>query len=73
MMANRRQLLIGFGATLLMGGIGGIPTNFFNGSPEAVEQDDPNLVELVVYGIASLYERYPPKQAADASNPTGKP
>lgn len=24
------------------------------------EQDDPNLVELAVYGIASIYERFPP-------------
>jgi len=24
------------------------------------DEDDPNLVELVVYGIASLYERFPP-------------
>jgi len=33
--------------------------------PNAITiQDDPNLVELSVYAIASLYERYPPKPAA---------
>jgi hypothetical protein len=26
---------------------------------EGVQEDDPNLVELTVYGIASVYERYP--------------
>jgi len=41
------------------------------------DQDDPNLIELSVYGIASLYERYPPKPPAapapeTAKTPTGK-
>jgi hypothetical protein len=52
---------------------GGSLQNFFSGAGEGVEPDDPNLVELVVYGIASLYERYPPKQAADANASPSKP
>jgi hypothetical protein len=34
------------------------------------DEDDPNLVELVVYGIASLYERFPPKAPAAAQPQT---
>jgi hypothetical protein len=47
-----------------LGGMGGgFSQGFYNGSPETagLEQEDPNLVELTVYGIASLYERFPPK------------
>lgn len=32
-------------------------------------EDDPNLVELAVYGLASLYERFPPKAPAAAGTP----
>jgi hypothetical protein len=32
--------------------------------PSIGEQDDPNLVEVAIYNIASLYERYPPKAPA---------
>ena len=39
-----------------MPGYGGISTY-----PEEGETDPFTLVELTVYGIASLYERYPPK------------
>ena len=38
----------------------------------ALVQDDPNLVELAVYAIGSLYERYPPK-STDPNNPNGSP
>jgi hypothetical protein len=31
------------------------------------DDSDPNLVQLAVYGIASLYERYPPKPKTDAA------
>jgi hypothetical protein len=31
-----------------------------------VEELDPNLVELAVYAVASLYERYPPRPTAQA-------
>jgi hypothetical protein len=41
------------------GGLGSNETRRFAGN-----QEDPNLIELSVYGIASLYERYPPKAAA---------
>jgi hypothetical protein len=35
------------------------------------EEEDMNLVELAVYGIASLYERFPQKQQTpEAANPT---
>src|SRR5262249_17983170 len=37
-----------------MGGLFGPPTQ-----GEGVQEDDPNLVELTVYGIASVYECYP--------------
>jgi len=33
-------------------------------SASAANEDDPNLVEFSIYGIASLYERFPPKDAA---------
>ena len=46
------------------GGAGAAPTE---------EEDDPNLVELAVYGIASLYERYPPKAPAADASTTGGP
>lgn len=36
--------------------------------------EDPNLVQLAVYGIASLYERYPPRQGGpEGSNPPPSP
>jgi hypothetical protein len=57
----------------MMRGMGGSLNNFFSGAGEGVEPDDPNLVELVVYGIASLYERYPPKQPTDANANPPKP
>ncbi len=33
-------------------------------APVASSEDDPNLLEVAIYGIATLYERYPPKNAA---------
>jgi hypothetical protein len=36
------------------------------------DEDDPNLVELVVYNIASLYERFPPRAPA-GEQPAGSP
>jgi hypothetical protein len=47
------------------GGSGMIDTRRFSGN-----QEDPNLIELSVYGIASLYERYPPKAASAGSSTT---
>ena len=43
-----------------MPGMGGAPGFGY-------EEADPNLVEMAVYGIASLYERFPPKPPADAA------
>ncbi|MFL5242140.1 MAG: hypothetical protein ACJ8FY_08530 [Gemmataceae bacterium] len=37
------------------------------------DQDDPNLIELSVYGIASLYERYPPQPPAAPTTEPAKP
>jgi hypothetical protein len=37
------------------------------------DDSDPNLVQLAVYGIASLYERYPPKPKTDAAAAPGGP
>jgi hypothetical protein len=31
------------------------------------DEDDPNLVELSVYGIATLYERFPPKKVDETA------
>ena len=30
--------------------------------------DDPNLIELSIYGIASIYERFPPRKPADGAD-----
>jgi hypothetical protein len=48
------------GSGMPAGGMGGFFPGGFGG-PSAVEQSDPNLIDVAVYGIASLYERYPPK------------
>jgi hypothetical protein len=55
------------------GSRGGRPTTPFSGAggrtfpgamnPTSSSEEDPNLVELSIYGIASLYERFPPKEA----------
>ena len=55
---------------------GGFPGAGFPGSSgydpneSGMDEEDPNLVELAVYGIASLYERFPPKPppGADAGS-----
>jgi hypothetical protein len=49
-------------------GIGGSPPAGGGGAPSAtnLNEDDPNLVEVAIYGIAALYERYPPRQAETA-------
>jgi hypothetical protein len=51
----------------LPGGMGGF--NPLAGGEEE-EEAETNLVELAVYGLASLYERYPPKDQAVAAAPT---
>jgi hypothetical protein len=38
-----------------------------------VDEGDRNLVEIAIYGIASLYERYPPKPPADPSATKDQP
>jgi hypothetical protein len=64
-------------------GPGGMPGGFPGGFPGLPgmsaqliqDEDDPNLVELSIYGIATLYERYPPKPpdpSADANKPAEK-
>jgi len=59
---------------------GGFPKGGFTGGTGGMgqDEDDPNLVELSIYGIATLYERYPPKkpdETTDANKPpeTSKP
>ena len=44
-----------------------------NESTTSADEGDRNLVELAVYGIASLYERYPPKPAPDPNAPKDQP
>jgi hypothetical protein len=41
------------------------------GTTGQTEESDPNLVEVAVYGIASLYERYPPPKPQDQSGTGG--
>jgi hypothetical protein len=66
--------MTGFGGAGAMGGplqrIPGGPG--FTGTPgtEEEEEAEMNLVEVAVYGLASLYEKYPPKPAAAA--PSGE-
>jgi uncharacterized membrane protein len=43
---------------------GGSPTGGGTSATAASDQSDPNLIEVAIYGIAALYERYPPKQPA---------
>jgi hypothetical protein len=47
-----------------------VPANSRGASPH---EEDENLVEMAVYGIASLYERYPPKNAPPPSPPPASP
>jgi hypothetical protein len=64
-----------FGGPGGMGGMipppGGIPPGGGYGAPAATgqDEDDPNLVELSVYCIATLYERYPPKKVDETADP----
>jgi hypothetical protein len=56
---------------------GGIPGGMPGlGSGAEDHEDDMNLVELAIYGVASLYERYPPKKdqaAPEATTPPATP
>jgi hypothetical protein len=65
-------------------GLGGMGSGRGQGSGSggagsaASEDSDPNLVELAVYGIAALYERYPPRvpakpEAGGTAAPGGQP
>jgi hypothetical protein len=45
-------------------GPGGPSSNLPGGDTAPIPEEDPNLVELSIYGIASLYERPPAKTAA---------
>jgi hypothetical protein len=47
----------------------GDPTAGMSSTP----QEDPNLVELTIYGIASLYERYPPRKVETPGGQPGDP
>jgi hypothetical protein len=60
-----------FGGSQVSGGFpGGIGGGFGSGLPgasaNAGDEEDPNLVTLVIYGIATLYERYKPPASAGA-------
>jgi hypothetical protein len=45
----------------------------YQGKARDVEDEPMNLVELAVYGNASLYERYPPKGAVAGAAPAAQP
>jgi hypothetical protein len=55
------------------GGGGVMPPPGGFGSPvlNSADDTDPNLVELAVYGIAALYERFPPKPPAEQAGAPG--
>jgi hypothetical protein len=69
------------GSGLYTGGVGWRPGDDYSGAglgsgslsrpteTTSIVQDNAKLVELTVYGIATLYERYPPAPPAEASNP----
>jgi hypothetical protein len=52
----------------MMGGYGGAPVGLDTAA--AAGEDNDRNVELVIYGIISLYERYPPRPAADGTSTT---
>jgi hypothetical protein len=52
------------------GGYGGSSGGLDNGAVGGEDSD--RNVELVIYGIVSLYERYPPRPASDSAPPTPK-
>jgi hypothetical protein len=52
------------------GGYGGPPSGLDSGAVGGEDSD--RNVELVIYGIISLYERYPPRPNADSAPPTPK-
>lgn len=45
------------------------------GAGETTEDNNPNLVEVGIYGLASIYEKFPPKTAtpADGTTPPASP
>jgi hypothetical protein len=51
----------------------GAPYGSSGVSEDDQEQEDLNLVEVAVYGLASLYERYPPKPADQGASDEKKP
>jgi hypothetical protein len=64
-----------FGGSQVYGGLpGGMGGGFGGGFPggsanAATDEEDPNLVTLVIYGIATLYERYKSPASAAAGGP----
>ncbi len=61
----------GFGGPSGYGGVpggfgGGFGTGLPGGAANAGDEEDPNLVTIVIYGIATLYERYKAPTAAGA-------
>jgi hypothetical protein len=64
----------GFGGPGRPGGPGGPGRPGGSSDPSQAQTPDPaSLVELTVYGVASLYERFPPKAAQPASTPASPP
>jgi hypothetical protein len=52
------------------GGVGpGMPAGGGTDTSSVEEEFDPNLIELSIYGIASLYERFPAKADTAAASP----
>ncbi len=63
----------GFGGVGGVGGPGGFGGlgGFGQSSSASSDEDDPNVIELAVYGIAALYERYPPRAPVKADGAAG--
>ena len=48
------------------------PGNIGGASKDLVENSDPNLIEVTVYGIAAMYEKFSTKKP-EAAKPVGQP
>jgi hypothetical protein len=73
-MMSQMQQRFGRGGRPGFGGFAmGPGTMHFSSASAEDEEEDMNLVELAVYGLASLYEKFPPKPATPETPAGGTP